>query len=576
MRYARMPVIIGTSSLLLLSLLGTAAPPARPASSTPVPPSSHTTLQRTIVPQGDRNLGYGPGQEPVTRAMGWGHRWGKGRPLAGFKQISDVHVIDEESPARVEFLDQCGTPFTSAYRVQEAMSLQVGNSMLKRLRRIKTGPRTGMPLRFYVSTGDNIDNNQLNEQRWFIRLLDGDRVNPNSGGPGYHGYTREQFDQALPDRILRLAQKSFDPVGAELPWYAILGNHDGLVQGNVYKNDVFNSFAVGGVKPFKPLNEAQSCPTGPEDAVGTLAALTGAAETHSRPVPADPRRHLMDQEELVRQFFKTSGRPDGHGLARSPSDPLRGGARAGYYSFPIGRRVLGISLDTISYDGGPNGHITGPQWRWLVRKLKANSRYWLLNGKRRAHPEGRNRLIVLFSHHSSLSLDNPGGNAGAAPYHCFERTDNPACAEGQGLHELLLRFPNVIGWVNGHEHNNRVAPYPAPEGRDPALGFWEINTAAHIDWPEQARVIEIAWKPGRTRRAADTVFIYGTTVDHIAPPDPNSRTQSRTGFLSSISRVEAYYDACVRERQAECDALGRRGDRNVKLVQKAPFNLGHR
>ncbi len=536
--------------------------------------AERTTLRRTIVSEGERNLEFGPGQERVTRSLGW-RRKGKGRPLAGFKQISDVHVIDEESPARVEFFDQCSTPFTSAYRIQEAMSTQVGDSMLRRLRKIKRGPATGVPLRFYVSTGDNIDNNQLNEQRWFIRLLDGDRVHPNSGGPGYHGYTQEQFDQALPIETLKEAQEPFDAVGAEVPWFAVLGNHDGLVQGNARRNDPFNQIATGGLKPFKPLNEAQNCPDDPESGEDTLTGLTTALGTDARAVPADDKRHLMDQRELIAQYFKTSSRPRGHGLARSPDDPLHEGKRAGYYTFRVGKRVRGISLDTIAYNAGPNGHITDPQWRWLVRKLKRNSRVYLkANGDKVRKDKGRNRLIMLFSHHSSLSLNNPGGNAEAAPYHCFERTDNPECAEAEGLHNLLLRFPNVIAWVNGHEHNNRVKAYPAPEGADPARGFWEINTAAHIDWPEQSRLLEVAWKPGKTRKGADAVLIYGTTVDHAAQPDPDKDGQSLTQYLSSVSRVEAYYDACVREGQSNCEATGRLKDRNVKLVQKSPINLG--
>jgi hypothetical protein len=189
--------------------------------------------------------------------------------------------------------------------------------------------------------------------------------------------------------------------------------------------------------------------------------------------------------------------------------------------------------------------------------------------------KARNRMIVLFSHHSSGSLNNPGANPEAAPYHCFETTDMPECADGEGLHDLLLRFPNVIAWVNGHEHNNRVKRIAAPEGADQALGLWEINTAAHIDWPEQSRIIEIAWKPGKTRKEADTIFIYGTTVDHGAAPKPDEASQSRLAFLSSVSRVESWYDACTREGQADCTAAGRlKKDRNVKLVQKAPFNLG--
>ena len=42
---------------------------------------------------------------------------------------------------------------------------------------------------------------------------------------------------------------------------------------------------------------------------------------------------------------------------------------------------------------------------------------------------------------------------------------------------LLLRHKWVVAFVNGHEHNNRVTPTGAPS-QD---GFWEINTASHVD-----------------------------------------------------------------------------------------------
>ncbi|HEX2196413.1 MAG TPA: hypothetical protein VHJ76_05755, partial [Actinomycetota bacterium] len=213
-----------------------------------------TTLDRTIVSKGDRDLAYGPGESRATRMLRWKEPSGPAIPLVGFKQLSDVHVIDEESPARVEYFDGCDTPFNAAYRVQEAMSLQVGDSMLRRLARIRRGPATGVPLSFVVSTGDNIDNNQLNELREFIALLDGGRVEPNSGGPGYHGYTQEHFAGALPLEILELAQEPFDAVGTKAPWYAVLGNHDGLVQGNAPQNPSFETVAVGGRKVFVPID----------------------------------------------------------------------------------------------------------------------------------------------------------------------------------------------------------------------------------------------------------------------------------------------------------------------------------
>ena len=532
-----------------------------------------TTLDRTIVGTGEpKTLAFGPGDERVTRSLDWEETAGKGRPLAGFKQVSDVHVVDEESPGRVEYLDVCGSEFRSAYRVQEAASTQVGNSMLKRLNKIKVGPATGVPLDFVVSTGDNVDNNQRNETRWFINLLDGERVNPNSGGPSYDGYTQEQFSEALPDADLERAQEPFDAVGTKAPWYAVLGNHDGLVQGNAPATAGFEAIVTGATKAFAPVEGFEDCPDGTDTGGVTLVVLRALAD-FGRQVPDDERRHFLSKRQLIMEYFDTTGKPKGHGLAAAPKVD---GERQGYYSFEIAPKVVGISLDTIAHEGGgSNGHVPHTQFKWLQRQLKKNSRHFFVDGERRLNRSGKDRLIVLFSHHSSLSLNNPPSSGLDTPYHCFRTTDAPNCAlGGDGLDDLIKRFPNVVAWVNGHEHNNAVRPYPAgPEPKDKGRGFWEINTASHIDWPQQSRLIELAWKPGQG--ASDTLFIYGTAVDHAAPPVvPDPSAVPVEDYLAALSRIEAFHDACERTGQADCEANGNPEDRNVKLVMRAPFNLG--
>jgi metallophosphoesterase (TIGR03767 family) len=547
------------------------------ASSAPVGAAGPTTLDQTIVAEGERDLGFAPGEGRVTRTLLWEDPGGRGRRLVGFKQVSDIHVVDEESPGRIEYFDKCEQlpGHASAYRPQEAMSTQVGASMLRRLSAITEGPATGVPLSFLVSTGDNIDNNQLNETRWFVDLLDGKVVEPNSGADTYDGYTQAEFAEALDTSILELAQEPFKSPGAKGPWYAVLGNHDGLVQGNLPSNPAFQLLVTGDRKVFTSVDSYDAdhgCPASIAEAVDKVFPHF---VFQGRTVPDDPNRRFITHRRLVKEYFNTSGTPVGHGFARAPTDPLHD-ARAGYYSWPLGRKVRGISLDTISYDGGPAGAIPHPQYKWLRRQLKKWSRrYYSPEGELLKNEEGRNRLVVLFSHHSSVSLNNPGQLAEAMPYHCFSQADLPqregtSCAEGEGLGGLIDRFPNVLAWVNGHEHNNAVRPY----GTDPDRGFWEINTAAHIDWPQQSRLIEIAWKPG-TDGSPDTVFIYGTIVDHAAAPDPDEASQPKVQYLASLSRVEAYYDACVRTAQADCAAAGDPEDRNVRLVSKAPFNLGN-
>jgi hypothetical protein len=57
----------------------------------------------------------------------------------------------------------------------------------------------------------------------------------------------------------------------------------------------------------------------------------------------------------------------------------------------------------------------------------------------------------------------------------------------------------VISFVNGHEHNHRVtafrptggAPATGTSAIRPSRGFWEINTASHIDYPQQSRLLDL-------------------------------------------------------------------------------------
>ena len=71
----------------------------------------------------------------------------------------------------------------------------------------------------------------------------------------------------------------------------------------------------------------------------------------------------------------------------------------------------------------------------------------------------------------------------------------------------LLRHENVIAWVNGHTHTNNIWAHKRAGGG----GFWEINTASHIDWPQQSRLLEV------TNNRDDTLSIFATMVDHGAP-----------------------------------------------------------
>src|SRR4051794_7851136 len=102
-----------------------------------------STADQRIVPAGGSNtfrtLALGPGEGYSVRqdlAAADAKRAKKRRSLAYFGQLSDFQLADEESPARVEFLDPPnGTqfPFDAAWRPWEAMEPQIDDAAIRQL-----------------------------------------------------------------------------------------------------------------------------------------------------------------------------------------------------------------------------------------------------------------------------------------------------------------------------------------------------------------------------------------------------------------------------------------------------------
>src|SRR6185436_13786728 len=66
------------------------------------------------------------------------------RSLLSFVQLTDPQIADEMSPARVDFADPAGGEIKSSWRPQEALSLQVFDSVVRhvdanRTSRVKQG-----------------------------------------------------------------------------------------------------------------------------------------------------------------------------------------------------------------------------------------------------------------------------------------------------------------------------------------------------------------------------------------------------------------------------------------------------
>jgi metallophosphoesterase (TIGR03767 family) len=507
-----------------------------------------------------RELLLDKGEEPI------GEEPLNAKVVAAFIHLSDIHICDASSPARLEFLDRIAdpdnplsqlVPYIGTYRAQEFLTTQVLEAMVQAANEIQKAPLTGAEIDAVVITGDVVDNAQSNELNWYKSILDGGLVSPKSGDPdrseGSHSSNADLYDThyyhpdgpptGLPaDRphllhdfphykgALTASETAFNAQGLNHKWLAVHGNHDALLQGTAAPTEILDELAQGPNKlaALKDMNDLANLFSGFGE-VGP-AVYPGVDHIDTNEVTADARRKLVTIEEWV-DIHTNCGHD--HGLSKEESSTA-------YYYRNINAQVRLIALDTVNRFGGWQGCIHREQFDWLKGLLA----------------ESTDKYVVLSSHHPLENLFN-----GYVP------DEESAPALEVEVRELLEQYPNVILWFAGHVHDHKISQSKKADGTH---AFWEIRTGSHIDWPQQSRVIEIVKTTNGKIAIGTVVFDHSGPVVFNGTPDELADPVA----LAGLSRLLAANDW---QRQKDGPfALelmeGRPEDRNIWLWANDPLN----
>ena len=489
----------------------------------PIAHEVYTTHERTVVPVPPSEHVIYPYQLARYEKYGYG-KWKYGRglrfdkrldimsssysgasiehtaELLNFFVITDVHIRDKESPAQAIYLAYKGaTPLPSSYSGTMLYTTQVLDATVRTINAL----HKKTPFDFGLSLGDSCNATQYNELRWYLDVLDGKVITPSSGNhAGAH-----HIDYQKPFKAAGLNKK--------IPWYQALGNHDHFWYGFLPPNEYIRHILVN--RDIINLGNVFTDPRGADSRGFYMGAIDGSTpygdiigvgrvknfHHHPKVAAADRNRRSLLRTEWMKEFFKTTSHPKGHGFHKS-------NVETGFacYTFEpesnIPIRVIVLD-DTQSDDvpvnptslGYGHGSLDKGRFEWLVRELD------------RGQADGK---LMIIAAHIPIGVTDPGAKDG------WENHEDELAILAK-----LHTYPNLILWVAGHRHENIITPLPSPDAGHPELGFWEVETASLLAFPQQFRTFRIV------SNRDQTLSIFAMNVDPAV----------KKGSLAAKSRIYA-------------------------------------
>lgn len=447
--------------------------------------------------------------------------------LLTFFTITDIHIADKESPAQPIYVgwsklygpDSAG--LMSAYSPIINSTTHVLDAAVQTINVL----HKITPFDFGISLGDDTNNTQYNELRWFIDVMDGKVITPSSGAH----LGADTIDYQMPYQAAGLDKS--------IPWYQVIGNHDQFWMGSAFEDAKTQAAHIGSVILNMADNPDSS--SGSVDQTGFYMGVVdgstyygdiiGAGPQEYFPTPptvaADPDRHSLSTNtstslNWMSEFFNTTSNPVGHGFTRANLE-----ADSACYSFEpeSGIPIKVIALDdTCKGPGQPNyarACLDQARLDWLQAELQEG--------------QDNDKLMIIAAHIPIMPQQTFDPTDGT--YSLFSST---SAVSDQQLLTILYNYPNLILWIAGHRHVNVITPQPSPDPvNHPEQGFWEVETASLRDCPQEFRTFDIR------RNADNTISIITTNVDPaVVEESPAGKSR---GYAIGASRIFGANDAAV-------------------------------